>query len=201
MWSPTRMAMEHFVAHKAHFRLDGGINTHYRRIWTAENEHQSLKMAFYFLQVTVWRGCIAKFILYPFYFVELPCGIFRHRLRIVMGAILDSGCSGKTMCFNKSDYVEWYSPTHRPLRATGTPQPFLRRRSMPSSAVIFLQLRLPDLETWILTTFRYGDTSNTWSTVVPSRLTLKITQYAMWVTFPGIHCFQKLDMQFYTFRW
>ncbi|GFU19326.1 uncharacterized protein TNCV_3032481 [Trichonephila clavipes] len=59
---------------KAHFHLDGSVNTHNCRIWETDNPHSTLRVPLHSPKVTAWCGFSASFILGPYFFEELGAG-------------------------------------------------------------------------------------------------------------------------------
>ncbi|GFV63819.1 uncharacterized protein TNCV_2278231 [Trichonephila clavipes] len=59
---------------KAHFHLDGSVNTHNCRIWETDNPHSTLRVPLHSPKVRVWCGFSASFILGPYFFEELGAG-------------------------------------------------------------------------------------------------------------------------------
>ncbi|GFW01097.1 DUF4817 domain-containing protein [Trichonephila clavipes] len=60
---------------KAHFHLDGSLNTHNCRIWESDNSHSTLQVPLHSPKVTVWCGFSASFNLGPYFFEELGAGV------------------------------------------------------------------------------------------------------------------------------
>ncbi|GBN31554.1 hypothetical protein AVEN_252175-1 [Araneus ventricosus] len=56
---------------EAHFYLNGHVNTHNCRIWTAENPHAIQEQTLYPDKVTVWCGFTATFSVGPYFFEEI----------------------------------------------------------------------------------------------------------------------------------
>ncbi|GFV45124.1 transposable element tc3 transposase [Trichonephila clavipes] len=59
---------------KAHFHLDGSVNTHNCRIWETDNPHSTLRVPLHSPKVTVWCGFSTTFILGLYFFEELGAG-------------------------------------------------------------------------------------------------------------------------------
>ncbi|GFY34451.1 uncharacterized protein TNCV_2821371 [Trichonephila clavipes] len=59
---------------KAHFHLDGSVNTHNCRIWETDNPHSTLRVPLHSPKVTAWCGFSASFILGPYFFEKLGAG-------------------------------------------------------------------------------------------------------------------------------
>ncbi|GFV36460.1 transposable element tc3 transposase [Trichonephila clavipes] len=59
---------------KAHFHLDGSVNTHNCRIWETDNPHSTLRVPLHSPKATVWCGFSASFILGPYFFEVLGAG-------------------------------------------------------------------------------------------------------------------------------
>ncbi|GFW37710.1 uncharacterized protein TNCV_4629151 [Trichonephila clavipes] len=59
---------------KAHFHLDGSVNTRSCRIWETDNPHSTLEVPLHSRKVTVWCGFSTSFILGPYFFEDLSAG-------------------------------------------------------------------------------------------------------------------------------
>ncbi|GFX64853.1 transposable element tc3 transposase [Trichonephila clavipes] len=59
---------------KAHFHLDGSVNTHNCQIWETDNPHSTLQVPLFSPKVTVWSGFSASFILGKYFFEKIGAG-------------------------------------------------------------------------------------------------------------------------------